>query len=50
MIATNHSDLATIAVEHGLALTGSLGAGVTAVTVTPPIHTINTDAHMVEDT
>jgi nucleotide-binding universal stress UspA family protein len=50
LIATDGSDLAAKAVEHGLALAGSLGAKATAVTVTPPFHVLTTDARMIEDT
>jgi nucleotide-binding universal stress UspA family protein len=50
LIATDGSDLATKAVEHGLALAKRICAKVTVLTATPSFHVLTTDAQMIEDT
>jgi nucleotide-binding universal stress UspA family protein len=50
LIATDGSELAGKAVQHGIALAKRLGARVTVLTVLPPFHTITTDTQMLEDT
>jgi nucleotide-binding universal stress UspA family protein len=50
LIATDGSELAWKAVEHGIALAKSLGAKVTVVTVTVPFHIFTLDPLVVEDT
>jgi nucleotide-binding universal stress UspA family protein len=48
LIPTDGSDLASQAVDKGLAMAASLGAAVTIVTVTEPFHILSTDAMQVE--
>ena len=48
LIPTDGSDLASQAVDKGLALAASLGAAATIVTVTEPFHILSTDAMQVE--
>ena len=50
LIATDGSELAGKAVEHGVALAKRIGAKATALTVLPPFHTLTTDTQMIEDT
>jgi len=50
LIATDGSELAGKAVQHGIALAKRIGAKATALTVLPPFHTLTTDAQMIEDT
>ncbi len=50
LIPTDGSTLAGKAVQHGIALAKQLGAKVTALTVSPPFHTLTTDTQMIEDT
>ena len=48
LIATDGSDLSEQAIEHGIALAKSVGASVTAVTVTEPFYPSAFDQKMVE--
>ena len=50
LIATDGSELAGNAVQHGIALAMRIGAKVTVVTVSPPFHVFTTDTQMIEDT
>ncbi len=50
LIPTDGSELAEQAVQHGIALAKALAAKITVLTVTPPFHTLTTDAQMIEDT
>ncbi|MGO8917788.1 MAG: universal stress protein [Stellaceae bacterium] len=50
LIATDGSELAGKAVEHGITLAQRIGAKATALTVWPPFHTVTTDTQMLEDT
>ncbi len=50
LIPTDGSELAEKAVQHGIALAKALAAKITVLTVTPPFHTLTTDAQMIEDT
>ncbi len=50
MMPTDGSELAEKAVQHGIALAKALAARITVLTVTPPFHTLTTDAQMIEDT
>jgi nucleotide-binding universal stress UspA family protein len=50
LIATDGSELAGKAVEHGIALAKRIDARATALTVSPPFHVFTTDAQMIEDT
>jgi len=50
LIPTDGSKLAGKAVQHGIALAKQIGAKVTALTVSPPFHTLTTDTQMIEDT
>jgi nucleotide-binding universal stress UspA family protein len=50
LIATDGSELAWKAVEHGIALAKSIGAKVTVVTVSLPFHVFTLDPLVVEDT
>jgi nucleotide-binding universal stress UspA family protein len=50
LIATDGSELAGKAVEHGIALAKRIGAKVTALTVLLPFHVFTTDTQMIEDT
>ena len=49
-IATDGSELAGKAVQHGIALAKQIGAKATVLTVLPPFHTLTTDTQMIEDT
>jgi len=49
-IATDGSELAGNAVQHGIALAMRIGAKVTVITVSPPFHVFTTDTQMIEDT
>ena len=49
LIATDGSELAGKAVDHGIALAKRIGAKVTALTVLAPFHTFTTDTQMIED-
>jgi nucleotide-binding universal stress UspA family protein len=50
LIATDGSELAGNAVQHGIALAMRIGAKVTVITVSPPFHVFTTDTQMIEDT
>jgi len=50
LIATDGSELASKAVQDGIALARESGAKVTAVTVFPPFHTFSMQPEIVEDT
>jgi nucleotide-binding universal stress UspA family protein len=50
LIATDGSELAGKAVQHGIALARRIGAKATALTVSLPFHVLTTDARMIEDT
>ena len=50
LIATDGSELAWKAVEHGIALAKSIGAKITVVTVSLPFHVFTLDPLVVEDT
>src|SRR5436190_24352800 len=50
LIATDGSELAGNAVQHGIALAMRIGAKVTVITVSPPFHLFTTDTQMIEDT
>jgi nucleotide-binding universal stress UspA family protein len=50
LIPTDGSELASKAVQHGIALAKQISAKVTVLTVLPPFHTLTTDARMIEDT
>jgi nucleotide-binding universal stress UspA family protein len=50
LIATDGSELAEKAVQHGIALAKRVGAKVAALTVVPPFHIFTTDVAMIEDT
>jgi nucleotide-binding universal stress UspA family protein len=50
LIPTDGSELAGKAVQHGIALAKQIGAKVAVLTVSPPFHTLTTDAQMIEDT
>jgi nucleotide-binding universal stress UspA family protein len=50
LIPTDGSDLSAKAVKHGIAFSKSIGAKVTALTVTTPFHIFAIDPEMVEDT
>ncbi len=50
LIATDGSELAEKAVQHGIALAGRIDAKATALTVSPPFHALTTDTQMLEDT
>jgi nucleotide-binding universal stress UspA family protein len=50
LIATDGSELAGNAVQHGIALAMRIGAKVTVLTVSPPFHVFTTDTQMIEDT
>jgi nucleotide-binding universal stress UspA family protein len=50
LLPTDGSELSGKAVEHGIALAKRIGAKVTVLTVSPPFHTLTTDAQMIEDT
>jgi nucleotide-binding universal stress UspA family protein len=50
LIATDGSDLAHKAVEHGIALAQALGATITALIVTEPFAMVAVDPEMVSDT
>jgi nucleotide-binding universal stress UspA family protein len=50
LVPTDGSPLATRGVEHGIALAKTVGAAVTALTVTVPFHIFSLDTQMIEDT
>jgi nucleotide-binding universal stress UspA family protein len=50
LIATDGSELAGNAVQHGIDLAMRIGAKVTVLTVSPPFHVFTTDTQMIEDT
>jgi nucleotide-binding universal stress UspA family protein len=50
LIATDGSELAAKATQHGIALAKRIGAKVTVLTVLPPFHMFTTDTQMLEDT
>ena len=50
LIATDGSELAGKAVQHGIALAKRIGAKTTALTVLPFFHILTTDTQMIEDT
>jgi len=50
LIPTDGSELASKAVQHGIALAKQTSAKVTVLTVLPPFHMLTTDARMIEDT
>jgi nucleotide-binding universal stress UspA family protein len=50
LIATDGSELALKAIEHGIALAKFIGAKVTVVTVSLPFHVFTLDPLVVEDT
>jgi nucleotide-binding universal stress UspA family protein len=50
LIPTDGSELAGMAVEHGIALAKRIGAKAIVLTVLPPFHTLTTDTQMIEDT
>ena len=49
LIATDGSELAGKAVQHGIALAKWIGAKATGLTVLPPFHIVTTDTQMIED-
>jgi nucleotide-binding universal stress UspA family protein len=49
LIPTDGSELASKAVQHGIALARRLGAKVTALTVLAPFHIFTTNSTMIED-
>ena len=49
LIPTDGSELSARAVREGMAFAKSIGAKVTALTVTPPFHTITVDPVMLTD-
>ena len=50
LIATDGTELAASAVQHGLALAKRIGAKATVLTVLTPFHTFTIDTQMIEDT
>ena len=50
LIATDGSELAGKAVQHGIALAKRIGAKATVLTVLAPFHTFTIDTQMIEDT
>jgi len=50
LIATDGTELAGKAVQHGIALAKRVGARATALTVLIPFHTFTIDTQMIEDT
>jgi nucleotide-binding universal stress UspA family protein len=50
LIPTDGSELAGMAVRHGIALAQRIGGKVIALTASPPFHTFTTDTQMIEDT
>ena len=50
LIATDGSELAGNAVQHGIALAMRIGDKVTVIAVSPPFHVFTTDTQMIEDT
>jgi nucleotide-binding universal stress UspA family protein len=50
LIATDGSELAGNAVQHGIDLAMRIGAKVTVLTVSPPFHVFTTNTQMIEDT
>jgi nucleotide-binding universal stress UspA family protein len=49
LIPTDGSELSALAVREGMAFAKSIGARVTALTVTPPFHAITVDPVMLTD-
>ena len=49
LIPTDGSDLSAAAIRNGMAFAKSIGARVTALTVTPPFHAITVDPVMLTD-
>lgn len=50
LLPTDGSELATKAVDHGLAFAKSIGAKITVLTTTEPFHVFSTDPKMLADT
>jgi len=50
LIPTDGSELASKAVQYGIALAKRIGARATMLTVVPPFQVFTTDTHMLEDT
>ena len=50
LIPTDGSELAGMAMQHGIALAKRIGAKATALTVLPHFHILTTDPQMIEDT
>lgn len=50
LIATDGSELAGMAVQHGIALAKAISAKITAITVTLPFHIFTLDPQVVEET
>lgn len=50
LIATDGTELAGKAVQHGIALAQRIGAKVTVLTILTPFHTFTIDTQMIEDT
>ena len=50
LIATDGTDLAGKAVQHGIGLAKRIGAKATLLTVLPPFHTFTINTQMIEDT
>jgi nucleotide-binding universal stress UspA family protein len=50
LVATDGTELADKAVQHGLGLAKAVGAKLTALTVTTPFHALTADTQMLEDT
>jgi nucleotide-binding universal stress UspA family protein len=50
LLPTDGSELAGMAVQHGIALAKRIGAKTTALTVVPPFHVVTIDTQMLEDT
>ena len=50
LIATDGTELAGKAVQHGIALAERIGAKATVLTVLTPFHTFTIDTQMIEDT
>jgi nucleotide-binding universal stress UspA family protein len=50
LIATDGTELAGKAVQHGIALAKRVGARATVLTVSIPFHTFTIDTQMIEDT
>ena len=50
LVATDGSERAGNAAQHGIALAKRIDAKITVLTVMPPFHTFTTDTQMIEDT